>query len=62
MENSARQEKVSGRSRGKKLSSFANDYYDNYELFEPHQKSEETTSNEVDDSMVNEYQILLTCF
>ena len=53
MENSAMQGKVSGRSRGKKPSSFANDYYDHYEHFEPHHKSEETTSKEVDDPMVN---------
>ena len=53
MENSAIQEKVSGRSRGKKPSSFANDY-DDYELFYPYQESEETRSKEVDDPMVNE--------
>ena len=53
MENSAMQEKVSGRSRGKKPSSFANDY-DDYELFYPYQESEETRSKEVDDPMVNE--------
>ena len=53
MENSAIQEKVSGRSRGKKPSSFANDY-DDYELIYPYQESEETRSKEVDDPMVNE--------
>ena len=64
MEKSARQGKVSGRSRGKKPSSFANDYTDpDYdEQHEHYHKSEETTSKEVADPMVNEHQIyVLTC-
>ena len=62
MEKSARQGKVSGRSRGKKPLSFANDYYEQSAEFEHYHKSEETTSKEVADPMVNEHQIyVLTC-